>query len=72
MFLTDEDLIELTNYKVRRFQRAWLKANGIKYKKHTNGRPVVLWSEVNSVMQSNPITTAVTEIEPDYQAAYSL
>lgn len=43
MFLTDEQVVELTGYKRPAEQRAWLIANHIRFMTSRTGRPRVLW-----------------------------
>ena len=42
MFLTSEDLKELTGYEHNQRQIGWLKAHGWRYEQSRTGRPVVL------------------------------
>lgn len=42
MFLTDEELFELTGYHRNAERRAWLSRHGWKFETAASGRPVVL------------------------------
>lgn len=44
MFLTHEEMIQLTGHHFHAYQRRWLDKRGWKYERAVNGRPVVLRS----------------------------
>lgn len=46
MWLTDDELQELTGYRYPKRQRAWLRANGIPFFTNRWGRPRVLRTEI--------------------------
>lgn len=48
MFLTAEELIQLTGCRVPGYQCRWLSRNGYRFERSSNGRPVVLRSYVES------------------------
>lgn len=48
MFLTSEELTELTGYSLAAWQRKWLDAHGYRYEKSAVGRPVVLKAYVTA------------------------
>lgn len=47
MFLTAEQLIELTGYKRSSLQVNWLRRQGIRHHVRKDGRPVVLSSDLS-------------------------
>ena len=44
--LTQDELQELTGYKVRARQAEWLKANGVPYRADSAGRLIILASQL--------------------------
>jgi len=50
MFLTEQDMIDLTGYIRFAKQCAFLDEVGYRYKKRRNGSPVVLQSEVSRLL----------------------
>jgi hypothetical protein len=46
-FLSQDDLIELTDYQRPADQRRWLESRGIPFWTGASGRPKVLWSDVS-------------------------
>lgn len=46
MFLTDDELSDLTGYRARHYQRNWLISRGYKFAVARGGRPVVAIDEV--------------------------
>lgn len=48
MFLTREEIQELTGYEVPGWQCKWLDSHGYKYEKSAIGRPVVLKAYVTA------------------------
>ncbi len=49
MFLTHEELRELTGYKVQTKQRRWLEQNGVPHTVNAGGKPVVLVAVVEKM-----------------------
>lgn len=50
MFLTPDELAELTGYQLHAYQRRWLAAHGWKFETAATGRPVVLRAHAESRM----------------------
>jgi len=48
MFLTADELAELTGYRLHAYQRRWLAAHGWKFEVAATGRPVVLRAHAES------------------------
>lgn len=48
MFLTAEEVAQLTGIKVPGYQCRWLEKRGYRFERASNGRPVVLRSHVES------------------------
>ncbi len=46
MFLTNEELQEMTGYKNHSIQVTWLTDNGYRFDVRCDGRPNVLWDQV--------------------------
>lgn len=53
MFLTNDDIIELTECKTTTNQITWLARNGIKFLLSHNGKPKVLVSHIEEIMGSS-------------------
>lgn len=68
MFLTRQELIQFTGYKVYRCQIAALKAFGIPYKVGIHGRPVVLKSEVEKLLSDSNALESQEHREPNWDA----
>lgn len=63
LFLTQEELLELTGYKYAKHQREWLTSEGVPFKANRMGHPKVkrcLFSQDNAGMQQGH--------EPDFGA----
>lgn len=45
-FLGEEDLRQLTGWRIKSRQIAWLRAEGIPFRVNATGHPVVTWSSV--------------------------
>lgn len=56
MFLSDDDLIELTGYQKPAMQRKWLIARGWPFEENASGRPRVLRAYVEQQMGVKPTT----------------
>lgn len=54
MFLTHEQLVELTEYQRPAHQRRWLDQRGIPYWTGARGRPKVLWSDIEHRSERQP------------------
>ena len=54
MFLSEDDLKELTGYVQLSAQRAWLIAHGWKFETDRRGKPRVLRAEAEGRMLSKP------------------
>jgi len=52
MFVSRDDLQELTGYVRRAEQTRWLRANGISFMVNRRGYPMVLQSELERAMSS--------------------
>lgn len=64
MFLTDDQLHDLTGYRQRPAQRDWLAANGYRFDVRRDGRPNVL---VDQVRERQGIrSTAGSKPGPDF------
>jgi hypothetical protein len=68
VFLTRQELIEFTGYKVIRCQIAALNAFHIPYKIGIHGRPVVLKSEVQRLLSDSTTTQEQSPKEPNWNA----
>lgn len=53
MFLSQDDIKQLTGYKKAVCQIKWLRSNGIKHLVGCDGKPRVLASQIESVMGAN-------------------
>jgi hypothetical protein len=51
MFMTPEQLEQLSGYVKPALQRRWLAANGFRFEVRADGRPAVLVSQVESRQQ---------------------
>lgn len=63
LFLTQEELLELTGYKYAKRQREWLTSEGVPFSANRMGRPMVkrcLFSQANVNIQQG--------YEPDFGA----
>lgn len=68
MFLTRQEIIEFTGYKVIRCQIAALEAFNIPFKIGIHGRPVVLKSEVQRLLSDSTTTQEQSPKEPNWNA----
>lgn len=71
MFLTPEELVELTHAKRRDTQIRALRMMGIEYKLRPNGTPAVLCSHIEKVfggVQSEKPATPTPRWEPNWAA----
>lgn len=64
MFLSEDEVQDLTGYKRPADQRRWLDRNGIGYLVSARGRPVVLKSELERALGA---ATKATGTEPDWR-----
>lgn len=58
MFLTRDELRELTGYQLHAYQRHWLTAHGWKFERSATGRPIVLRAYAESRMNDSPAEPA--------------
>jgi hypothetical protein len=63
MFLSVEELCEMTGYRRYSLQRRWLQREGIGFRVRADGRPVVLISEL--------INTPSPPVQPNFSALES-
>ena len=68
MFLTQDEIADLTGYERAHCQCAWLDANSVAYKKRRNGSPVVLRLELERAMSPESHTISNDEERPDFSA----
>lgn len=61
MFLTADDLVQLTGYRRSSAQRRRLDALGVPYHATRSGRPVVTWDAVNGQALLGHTTRAMSE-----------
>lgn len=66
MFLTAEQIEELTGYKKPSLQRRWLLANGYRFDVRADGRPALLRAQVEARQHVTARVTSRTE--PDWSA----
>ncbi len=66
IFLTPEQVRELTGYRRSSCQVRWLQEHGIRYFVHRSGRPVVLRTNLE------PHAASQGTQEPDWQALRSM
>ena len=67
--LTEDDLFNLTKYRQRKKQCAWLAKAGIWFSEDRNGGPVTTWSHVNNPIPLRRSSLIHSEIvEPDFDA----
>lgn len=64
MFLTKEDLQQLTGYKLSKKQTEWLRRSGISFIVNKFGNPMVLESHINSLLNNNDYSKLKT-LGPD-------
>lgn len=65
MFLTDEELIELTGYRLPSAQRRWLRTRGWRHEVNRMGRPRVARSYCEARLCG---VTTVDDDEPNWEA----
>ena len=63
MFLTSDQLQDLTGYKSAKKQVAWLSANGYRFDRRADGRPVVL---LQQLLERQCRRSAKAPIQPDF------
>lgn len=69
MFLTDEELITISGYKNKKFQRKWLLANGIKHIVSSQGKVLVHQMHLENILgASRPSTKSASFCTPDFEA----
>ncbi len=68
LFLTQSELAELTERKLKRGQIAWLEANGYHYAVGANGHARVLREHVQAKLCGINIATAPAALEPNWGA----
>lgn len=64
LFLTKDEVIELTGYKKPALQRRWLIEHGYKFEVRADGRPVVLASTIEHKLRGK----APAQVSPDWSA----
>lgn len=69
MFLSQEQLAELTGYKRMAEQKRWLRANEVRFLVDRWGRPRVLVAEVERIMLSGADTDPEL-VEPNWDAMH--
>lgn len=67
MFLTKDDICELTGYKNHAKQIAWLCRNGIKFLISQDGTPRVLMSHLHEIM-GNTTKSTRRRSEPNFDS----
>ena len=67
LFLTPEDLRELTGYRRQAAQIRWLREHGYLFDVRADGKPVVLWSHVNQRLGGSDSADS-NEPEPNWSA----
>jgi hypothetical protein len=72
MFLTRNEIQQLTGYKTPAAQTRWLQDNGFLFKIGADGYPRIMISEVEYHMNhsSNNKNTTISRQEPNYQVLY--
>lgn len=65
MFLTQEDIQDLTGFKNRKNQIKWLRENGINFLIAGDGRPRVLHSHIESLIGATS-KTVKRRVEPNF------
>ena len=68
MFLSHDELVELTERKTKATQIAWLKANGFRFVIGANGHPKVLREHVQAKLGGGFKVSAPAEPEPNWAA----
>ncbi len=68
MFLTHNELAELTERRTKSSQIAWLKVNGFRYVIGANGNPKVLREYVHAKLCGTVAATAPAASEPNWGA----
>lgn len=68
MFMTRQNLIAFTGYKVIHCQIEALTAFGMPFKLGVHGRPIVLTAEVQKYLGSTTIANAPEKFEPNWAA----
>lgn len=67
--LTESDLFDLTKYRQRKKQCAWLASAGIWFKEDRNGAPVTTWFHVNNpIPLRGPHNFSSESNEPNFDA----
>lgn len=67
MFLTEDEVKQLTGYSYAKYQVRWLMDNHIAFKLNSLGEPVVLRSVIESQMTGNKARAKVAP-EPNFGA----
>lgn len=64
LFLSQEELAELTGYSLAAWQRKWLDAHGYRYEKSAIGRPIVLKAYVTAKLSGGePVAGAKMNLD---------
>lgn len=66
MFLSQNDIVELTGYKKYKCQARWLKTHGFKFFVGYDGKPKVTLSHIDMVMGASK--SLHKKVEPDENA----
>jgi hypothetical protein len=67
MFLTDEEIFNLTGYKQTASQIKWLRQNGFKFLIGGDGKPRIMTSYLESIIGSYNISTPKKRVEPNFK-----
>lgn len=63
MFLTSQELLELTGYKSAKRQAKWLSENGFRFECRADGRPIVLKQQLVERQCGRSVGTST---QPDF------
>lgn len=66
MFLTEEEIKELTHYELRKYQAIALRSMGIEHRIRPDGSLAVLRSHVDKIMGGGLDVTHTQEVEPNW------
>ena len=67
MFLSSDDIFELTGFKRTASQIKWLRTNGIRFLIGGDGKPRVLESQIESLIGVNVIQSNKIRTEPNFK-----
>ncbi|HEV2917571.1 MAG TPA: DUF4224 domain-containing protein [Candidatus Babeliales bacterium] len=66
MFLSQEDIQELTGYKKTALQIKWLRSNGFKFMIGADGRPRLLLSQLEALLGAQVKSITKRRVEPNF------